>query len=493
MQLTELTLIIAEEAALSRDSLLAGAIALTSLEATEANQPTLDEAAFTYADFCTRSSQATESLGLGGLAWAASSVAHMLEPMPQRELVARASAAPLLTRWPDFFMAYLDGWSQGDLGQVDIAGLLTDLAHARQLVLWEEDQLRELELLLTSPPSMADQQSALLPNFELPEAEAMSLQIPEDSDADILDGFLAEGPAQVEQLSNIVAELSAGQVSAAQLELAHRNAHTLKGTAAISGIRGIATLAHALEDVLEIFRQADFVAPVGLHQVMAASCDQLDLALNHLANKTPVTQDFEQVTCQLHAWASHLQGIEVPAELLVVEGAQAGGAVGVSRADETLLQIENSANAVSAAALAEGGAIEAQGDEDPQVRISAKALDKVFRAVNELAIGLLRLRTQNDELMNRFGALEGLDQVAALRLAEIESRVVLQGLGRAAETVGAGTGSGIRVALQNRSAVGVLFTAEQEQQAGFNALEMDRYNELTGSAQALSEDRKSVV
>ena len=487
MQLTELTLIIAEEAALSRDSLLAGAIALTSLEATEANQPTLDEAAFTYADFCTRSSQATESLGLGGLAWAASSVAHMLEPMPQRELVARAGAAPLLTRWPDFFMAYLDGWSQGDLGQVDIAGLLTDLAHARQLVLWEEDQLRELELLLTSPPSMADQQSALLPNFELPEAEAMSLQIPEDSDADILDGFLAEGPAQVEQLSNIVAELSAGQVSAAQLELAHRNAHTLKGTAAISGIRGIATLAHALEDVLEIFRQADFVAPAGLHQVMAASCDQLDLALNHLANKTPVTQDFEQVTCQLHAWASHLQGIEVPAELLVVEGAQAGSAVGVSRADETSLQIENSANTVSAAALAEGGAIEAQGDEDPQVRISAKALDKVFRAVNELAIGLLRLRTQNDELMNRFGALEGLDQVAALRLAEIESRVVLQGLGRAAETVGAGTGSGIRVALQNRSAVGVLFTAEQEQQAGFNALEMDRYNELTGSAQALNE------
>ena len=487
MQLTELTLIIAEEAALSRDSLLAGAIALTSLEATEANQPTLDEAAFTYADFCTRSSQATESLGLGGLAWAASSVAHMLEPMPQRELVARASAAPLLTRWPDFFMAYLDGWSQGDLGQVDIAGLLTDLAHARQLVLWEEDQLRELELLLTSPPSMADQQSALLPNFELPEAEAMSLQIPEDSDADILDGFLAEGPAQVEQLSNIVAELSAGQVSAAQLELAHRNAHTLKGTAAISGIRGIATLAHALEDVLEIFRQADFVAPAGLHQVMAASCDQLDLALNHLANKTPVTQDFEQVTCQLHAWASHLQGIEVPAELLVVEGAQAGSAVGVSRADETSLQIENSANTVYAAALAEGGAIEAQGDEDPQVRISAKALDKVFRAVNELAIGLLRLRTQNDELMNRFGALEGLDQVAALRLAEIESRVVLQGLGRAAETVGVGSGSGIRVALQNRPAVGVLFTAEQEQQAGFNALEMDRYNELTGSAQALNE------
>ena len=77
MQLTELTLIIAEEAALCRDSLLAGAIALTTLESNEANQPLLDEAAFTYADFCARSSQATESLGLSGLAWVASSLAHI--------------------------------------------------------------------------------------------------------------------------------------------------------------------------------------------------------------------------------------------------------------------------------------------------------------------------------------------------------------------------------------------------------------------------------
>ena len=322
MQLTELTLIMAEEAALNRDSLLAGATALTTLASNEANQPLLDEAAFTYADFCSRSSQATESLGLSGLAWVAASLAHMLAPpMPDSAQSARAGAAQLLTHWPDFFMSYLDGWSQGNLAQVDIGGLLVDLAQAKQLVLLDEDQLRELEFLLKSPPSMADQQAALLPKFELPNAQAMSLQIPEDSEADILDGILAEGPAQIEQLSNIVAELVAGQVSAAQLELAHRNAHTLKGTASMCGVRGIATLAHALEDVLEVFRREDFAAPAGLHQVLAASCDQLDLALNHLAHKTPVTQEFELVTCQLHAWASHLQGIEVPPDLLLGDDA----------------------------------------------------------------------------------------------------------------------------------------------------------------------------
>ena len=511
MQLTELTLIIAQEASLSRDSLLADAVALTSLDASEANQPLLDEAAFTYADFCTRSSQATESLGLSGLSWAASSLAHMLEPMPQSALVARSTAAPLLTRWPDFFMAYLDGWSQGDLAKVDIAGLLADFAFANRLVLWEEDQLRELEGLLRSPPSMADQQAALLPKFELPDAQAMSLHVPEDSDADILDGFLAEGPGQIEQLSNIVADLSTGPVSAGQLELAHRNAHTLKGTAAISGIRGIATLAHALEDVLEAFRQQDFVSPAGLHQVMAASCDQLDLALNHLANRTPlsaISQEFEQVTCQLHAWAGHLQGIEVPQDLLHVEGTQPSDVITARAARAPLIQIDDD-DVISA--LAQSGAgqtpsdgkndrkvavqgeaqAEAQGEgqseEDPQVRISAKALDKVFRAVNELAIGLLRLRTQNDDLMNRFGALSGLDHVATLRLAEIESRVVLQGLGRAAENAATGSGISLKTPVSKALAIGVLFNGEQELQAGFNALEMDRYNELTGSTQALNE------
>ena len=490
MQLTELTLIISGEASLSRDSLLANAVALTSLDATEANQPLLDEAAFTYADFCSRSSQATESLGLSGLAWAASSLAHMLEPMPHSALVARSTAAPLLTRWPDFFMAYLDGWSQGNLADVDIAGLLADLAFANRLVLWEEEQLRELEMLLKSPPSMADQQAALLPQFELPDDEAMSLDVPEDSDADILDGFLAEGPAQIEQLSNIVADLSGGPVSAGQLELAHRNAHTLKGTAAIAGIRGIATLAHALEDVLEVFRQEDFVAPAGLHQVMAASCDQLDLALNHLSNRTPLASikpEFGRVTCQLHAWAGHLLGIAVPQDLLLPNGERLPDMTITRATPKPLLQIDN--EPVVAVAEEESNQVpsEGQGDEDPQVRISAKALDKVFRAVNELAIGLLRLRTQNDELMNRFGALSGLEQVANLRLAEIESRVVLQGLGRAAETTATGSGSVAKATAPGAPTVGVLFSAEQEQQAGFNALEMDRYNELTGSTQALNE------
>ena len=485
MQLAELTQIIAEEAALSRDDLLAGAAALSSLASGEAHQTALDDAAFSYADFCKRSSQATESLGLSGLAWAAASIADMLEGMPAHPLEARATAGPLLAHWPDFFMAYLDGWSQGDLSRADVATLLADLGHAQNLVHWDEAQLHELDGLLRAPPFIADQQAALLPQFELPDLEAMSLNVPDDSDADILDGFLAEGPVQIEQLSNIVADLAAGQVSAAQLELAHRNAHTLKGTAAIAGIRGIATLAHALEDVLEAFRRDDFRAPAGLHQVMAASCDQLDLALHYLANKdaakkAPMGPEFEQVTCQLHAWASHLQGIEVPAEALAVDGTAfslADGAPLIVMEDETALAV----------AGGEAGANDAQGEEDPQVRISAKALDKVFRAVNELAIGLLRLRTQNDELMNRFGGLSALDQVATLRLAEIESRVVLQGLGRTSSASGSGNVPAGNASLQASSGGGVLFSATQDLQPGFDALEMDRYNELAGSTQALNE------
>jgi chemotaxis protein histidine kinase CheA/ActR/RegA family two-component response regulator len=96
--------------------------------------------------------------------------------------------------------------------------------------------------------------------------------------------------------------------------------------------------------------------------------------------------------------------------------------------------------------------------------------------------------------MNRFGSLSALDQVATLRLAEIESRVVLQGLGRTSGASGtSGTANSLaakgssNASLQVGNGAGVLFSAEQDLQPGFDALEMDRYNELAGSTQALNE------
>ena len=583
MQLAELILIIIEEAQSSRAELAECTALLTTLEDGDANEGALDAAAATYANFCERAAMAAQSLGLLGLSSASSAIGEGLAMASSLPLEMRVPASPLLTNWPQFFTDYLDAWHQGQtpaLQQARVAGLLADMLQADFVTPLDEAQFAELRTQLLNPPLVADQQSALLPTFELPGAEAMSLQAADDAEVDVMDGFLSECPAQVERLAGIVVDLVSGRSSAAQLELAHRTAHTLKGTAAIAGVRGIATLAHAMEDILEAFRRDDFRAPPGLNSVMTDGCEQLALALDFLSSEGPEPEDFERVTCLLYAWACHLQGITVPPGLLPEPGAVeeivtpkpvtvdslppvpamtdlmdvdvdvdvemdvgvpvlsapvmpppvptvAPAAAPIAliapiapiahiardepapfvRQAEIVPQAATVAPAFSlpplvrllpamsalpvwpmiapaAAAQPAPGESDAAADEELQVRISAKALDKIFRAVNELAIGLLRLRTQNDDILTRTNALLALDQVARQRLADIEQRVTLEGLGRSAASAYAGP------QIENSPLGSPYFAspqAIQPTQPGFDTLELDRYNELTGATHALSE------
>jgi chemotaxis protein histidine kinase CheA/DNA-binding NarL/FixJ family response regulator len=646
MQLAELIQIIIEEAQSSRDELLGCTSLLTTLEDGDTHEGALNEAAATYANFCERAAMAAQSLGLAGLSSASSAIGEGLAMASSLPLDMRVPASALLTHWPDFFTGYLKAWHQGHAHaqqQDRVAGLLSNMLQADFVTPLDEAQFDELRTQLLNPPRVADQQSALLPAFELPSADAMSLHAAEDAEIEVIDGFLSEGPAQVERLASIVVDLVSGRSSPAQLELAHRTAHTLKGTAAIAGIRGIATLAHSMEDILEAFRREDFQAPPGLNHVLTAGCDQLELALDYLNSEGPKPEDFERVTCQLYAWSCQLQGIAVPPGLLpeptaanditapqpvtvhaLPEAAVAAPApapvpaplslplpvVAMDAMDapesiapiaaaiaatmalppilavtpaiedavqqlqpepEPELEPEPVAPRVFAAAAAPSspatstapatpaaqvvadtpipvtaqaaivplaataipafslppllpamgalpvwpviapaaapqpasGEADAAADEDLQVRISAKALDKIFRAVNELAIGLLRLRTQNDDILTRSNALLALDQVATQRLADIEQRVNLEGLGRSSTSASASAASASAAAFPASPAAiyagpqgdshqlgSPYFSgaqAIQPTQNGFDALEMDRYNELTGATQALSE------
>ena len=110
-------------------------------------------------------------------------------------------------------------------------------------------------------------------------------------------------------------------------------------------------------------------------------------------------------------------------------------------------------------------------DDDVQIRVPAKALDRIYKAVNELAVGLLRLRNQTDDVMARTGAMAQLEVTANQRLLEIERHIQEQGLGRQRAASSAAVGQRVS---------GPVPAALSE----FDALELDHYNELTGSTQA---------
>ena len=63
--------------------------------------------------------------------------------------------------------------------------------------------------------------------------------------------FFQEAPDQAHMLVELVGKMGAGETSTDDIASAKRVAHTLKGSGAIIGLRGLATLGHHFEDVLE--------------------------------------------------------------------------------------------------------------------------------------------------------------------------------------------------------------------------------------------------
>jgi chemosensory pili system protein ChpA (sensor histidine kinase/response regulator) len=84
------------------------------------------------------------------------------------------------------------------------------------------------------------------------EAGDLALDISSDVDAALIDAFLHDSPPQAAEVTQSLQRWIADPTQSELLRNAKRAAHTLKGSANILGIRGVARLAHRLEDILEI-------------------------------------------------------------------------------------------------------------------------------------------------------------------------------------------------------------------------------------------------
>ena len=77
--------------------------------------------------------------------------------------------------------------------------------------------------------------------------------LPEDVDPKVIEGFLQEAPGQAAHLIRLIRSIVAGSGDGSDLTAAKRVAHTLKGSGAIIGLKGLVSLGHNLEDILEYF------------------------------------------------------------------------------------------------------------------------------------------------------------------------------------------------------------------------------------------------
>jgi chemotaxis protein histidine kinase CheA len=297
------------------------------------------------------------------------------------------------------------------------------------------ESVAALRALLCTPPELPVDPDYHVTAFASPEDGDVSIAMPDDVDAGLYETFLAEAPNQLAALGDTIRELARGPVDRARVVEAQRIAHTFKGSGNIIGIRGIGRLAHRMEDLLEFAVRENGELP------------------------QPMARDLERAAATLDQMIYALRGEEeAPADSLAQLTAMIdwGRAIDDGSWPELVMARLDAAPALAPSAVAPRAAAapvnEAPAaDAEAQVRVPASRVDRLVRQAGQSLVQHGRMADRIKRLEERLAAMSAAQAALSARLRDLTVQIDRQG-----------------VSLQEKA----------EQQAGFDPLEMDRYNEL---------------
>lgn len=241
--------------------------------------------------------------------------------------------------------------------------------------------------------------------------EAMSLAIPPDADREVVDNLLRELPVLSAEFALAVERAQSG--SRDELEHAQRIAHTLKGSANTVGVRGIASLTHRLEDLLQLLDGAgDMALAPGLADVLADAADCLAEMSEAVAGLGEPPLRARDVHRTIGEWIARL--IAEPA---------------ADPAAEPLTQpvAEPVAGPAAESSAAPGPAPAPEPAAQDWLRVPASLIERLLAFANEASILLSQAQEQAIEVDGvRAALVGGTDQLQDLS-SELERLVDLRG------------------------------------------------------------------
>ncbi len=278
-------------------------------------------------------------------------------------------------------------------------------------------------------------------------AADLSLDVSSDVDAALLDAFLHDSPPQAAEVTQSLQRWIADPTQMELLRNAKRAAHTLKGSANILGIRGVAKLAHRLEDILEIC-EVDSAPPTALRsQALTSAADCLEQMVATVAGEDHAPENAMGVIELLDAARDSQASDTVRQRALAAPPAE-------PVVDETPNNHENLHPAPS--------------QPKAMTRVPTQLLDDLVRMVGELTIKIGEMEQELKGTAGHSRQLVEQDRAIQKRLFELENSVDIRG-----------------VAARHK-----LHTAGPQGsfQSNFDSLEMDQYNEVQSITRALIEE-----
>lgn len=452
MKLNDLIDALAAEIELAQPQLDRDLDELASLDAADqAFLVALDE----YSSLAQRMGEAAEMAGFPGLQAVCNHVLENTLALPGLQNHERGDLIRFLRAWPPLIIYYLRNISD----PTTAAGLVDHLVHA-PYALDEEQALKIMHMLGAMPLQVqqtgGDGQPA---RAVLATPEDVALQIPADVDAKLLEGFFHEAPDQARYLVDLSRNMALGQGDSSDLVAARRMAHTLKGSGAIIGLRGLASLGHHFEDILDHFEgQGGVVAKPAADTLLdAAYC--LEQMVGYVTGTDDYPQQAQEVLQRVLDLANRIDRGEVIDQPL----SRSTSVVLASTAPSQVTARSNAPESRQAVAQAHEGASSAARNATA-LRVSVQQVDELFRVSGEVSVNSAALEARIKRLTEHARDLINQNLRVQKRLFELETLVDVRAL----------------TMMRART--------RRENEEAFDPLEMDQYSELHSTTHALMEE-----
>ncbi len=286
--------------------------------------------------------------------------------------------------------------------------------------------------------------------------EDVNLELPVDIDQHLMDGFLQEAPDMANGLVLWAKQVAQGaDIVLEDLQQAKRYTHTLKGTGATIGARGLASVGHHLEDILEYLEENPDHANTYIKNLLLDSAYCLEQMVGYIAQTDDNPEQAFSILQKLLDVTNKIYQGESLEELQFVSDTMDT----LPTVTPTQAPTKNTPKAQTKTKVA-------------TLRIPVKKIDELFRVSGEISIHSSAMEDKIKLLTKQTRELLEQNLRVQKRLFELETLVDVRAL------------TLMRTHSQPKEG--------DETQTTFDPLEMNQYNELHSSAHALFEESADV-
>lgn len=397
-----------------------------------------------------------DMIGLNGVAQVAQFIIINVEQVSDAWIAEHKRDFYLaLSQWPILLMDYLahpdnDEFCLSILNHLELSGWPDPI---------EEAQSRKLLKALVESNKIyheiLDGEKEDLDSFR-----DCSISIPPELSGELLAVFLADTPLQLDQLQACISLLSSGHYDAELINEIQRITHTIKGSANLVGIKGIANLAHLAEDLFVHYQET-------LQAPNALEIDTIQEAVDCIATMIEAVEDSSHITDQeLFDQAQKIIESLIAFKYGEKSTADFSNTLPLNNFHES--EVDKNQVRLNKTDSFEQQETLANHDDTPEaaksLRVDAAKIDHLFKLVEELTIGIGATHEQIKRLLSISDAFHEQDKKILEHRYELEKTVDVR-------------------ALAGQQKIRRRF----ESTTNFDSLELDQYDEIHGSVHSFIE------